>query len=288
MTTPEQDPRSSSADTGAPLVSVVIAVHNRPQFLEKVFLSLLNQTFTRFEIVVADDGSGREIADCIARYSPRFTRPVRHRWHCHNGFRKTIIVNAAVRQASAQYLVFIDGDCILHRRFLAGHYRHRAPRTALGGRRIMLDKNITRKLTNNDVSSGRIERPWFWWNHCAPGDRKHGFFVPLSFRLSNLRKRGYSLFGSNFSLFREDFYSVNGYDESIIGRGIEDDNLRERLKLNRVAIRSVTREALQYHLYHETSPVPHSTQAARAYCFPRDAWAAEGITGESGPERHDE
>jgi glycosyltransferase involved in cell wall biosynthesis len=281
--TQQRDLRDGAGANGVAPLSVIIAVYNRPDFLEKVFLSLANQTFSDFEIVIADDGSGTEVAECIRRYSPRFGRPVRHVWHQRNGFRKTVIANKAVREASADYLVFIDGDCILHTRYLESHYRHRARHIVLGGRRVMLDKGITERLTNEDVASGRIGRPWFWWNHCDRGDRKHGLYAPGLFTLSNLGKKGYSFYGSNYSLYKGDFCAVNGYDESIVGRGIEDDNLRERLKLNGVAIKSVTREAIQYHLFHESAPVPHSKEVINACCFPKQAWADKGIAG--SPER---
>ncbi|HUI92890.1 MAG TPA: glycosyltransferase [Chitinivibrionales bacterium] len=282
MTFENMDTREGKNTAGVPLVSVIIAVYNKPEFLEKVFLSLVNQTFSNFEILVADDGSGPEIAECIARYARKFVRPVRHVRHGHDGFRKTVIANKAAGAATAEYLVFIDGDCVLHKKFLQSHFRHRARRTALGGRRVMLDKWITETMTNEDVSTGRFEKPWFWWNHCERGDRKHGLHVPGLFALSNLGKKGYSFYGSNYSLYKEDFCAVNGYDESIVGRGIEDDNLRERLKLNGVAVRSVTREAVQFHLFHESAPVPHSKEAIDKYCFPQQAWADKGIAAREG------
>ena len=266
-----------AAPGSKPLLSLIIAVYNKPDFLEKIFLSLENQTFTDFEIVVADDGSGPLIAELIGRYSTRMRWPAVHVWHEDQGFRKTIIANKAVAAAHADYLVFIDGDCILHRKFLESHFRHRARGVALAGRRVTLDKDITESLSNDDVASGRIERPWFWWNHCEKAERKHGLYLPILQPFSNLKKKGYSMYGSNFSLFKEDYYSVNGYDEGIIGRGVEDDNLRARLKLSGVVVRSITRIALQYHLFHKADPVPHSRELILEYCFPKQAWAAKGL-----------
>jgi glycosyltransferase involved in cell wall biosynthesis len=267
----------------SPSLSLIIAVYNKPDFLEKIFLSLQNQTMKNFEIVVADDGSGPEISDVITRYAPSFPLPIRHVRHDNKGFRKTVIANKAVTAASAEYLVFIDGDCVLHHRFLESHFRHRRMRTVLAGRRVMLDKGITDRLTNEDVASRRIERPWFWWRHCLrPSDRKHGLFVPGLFFAEHVLKKNYSFYGSNFSVFKKDYLAVNGYDERIIGRGIEDDNLRERLKLSGVTIRSVTREALQYHLYHLSSPVPHDPQTIREFCYPEKAWVDEGLRQKSG------
>jgi glycosyltransferase involved in cell wall biosynthesis len=267
----------SKGHAKTPLVSVIVAVYNMPDFLEKVFLSLQNQTLRDFEIVVADDGSGPEIQEVIGRYEPLFSHSVRHVWHEDKGFRKTVIANKAIREASASYLVFIDGDCVLHHRFLERHFRHRKDHAVLAGRRVMLDKDITERLTNDDISSRKIECPGLWWQHCPPADRKHGLFVPCLFHIENMLKKKYSFYGSNFSIFKKDLLGVNGYDEQIIGRGIEDDNLRERLKLNSIAIRSVTREALQYHLYHSSNPVPHSAQAIQEFCYPKKAWADEGL-----------
>jgi glycosyltransferase involved in cell wall biosynthesis len=259
-------------------LSLVIAVYNKPGFLEKIFLSLHNQTMQNFETIIADDGSGPEVSDVVNSYAPSFPAAVLHVRHDHTGFRKTVIANKAVSAAKADYLVFIDGDCLLHHRFLERHFRHRQKRTVLAGRRVMLDRDISERLTNEDVASRRIERPWFWWRHCLrPSDVKHGLFVPGLFHVENMLKKKYSFYGSNFSMYKEDYRAVNGYDERIIGRGIEDDNLRERLKLSGVIVRSITREAIQYHLYHESDPVPHTGEAINEFCFPKKAWADEGI-----------
>ena len=45
-----------------PQLALIIAVYQRPDFLERVFTSLDNQTLRNFEVVLADDGSGPEIA----------------------------------------------------------------------------------------------------------------------------------------------------------------------------------------------------------------------------------
>lgn len=264
-------------DGNVPRLSLIIAVYKRVDFLEKVFLSLQNQTMKDFEIVVADDGSGPEISSLISTYSPSFSFPIRHVWHQDSGFRKTVIANRAVCEAQSRYLVFIDGDCVLHHRFLESHFRHRRAGTALAGRRVMLDRDSTERLTNEDIATRRIERPWFWWRKCTAGDRKHGLYVPGLFCVGNTLKRRYSMYGSNFSVFKEDYFAVNGYDENIIGRGIEDDNLRERLKLNGVKIRTVTREAIQFHLYHDFDPVPHRPEVIQEFCYPKYPWTAHGI-----------
>lgn len=260
-----------------PLLSLVIAVYKKPEFLELVLQSCLNQTFKEFEILIADDGSGDEIRSMIARFNDKFTYPIIHCWHEDNGFRKTIIVNQSVLRANAEYIVFIDGDCILHHRFLETHWKYKNRNTILSGRRVRLGEKITGELTASDVSSRRIEKLDFWIKKCIPKDIKHGIYVPMFYYLENcFRIKMWRILGCNFSMFRSDFLSVNGYDQRIIGRGMEDSNLNERVLLKKIRIRSVVREALQYHLFHKFDPTPHSSEAIQNFCNPENFWTPFG------------
>ena len=257
--------------------SLVISVYKRPDFLEKIFASLHNQTFTDFEVLIADDGSGPDVAETVRRFAERWPCSVKHVRHENKGFRKTIIVNEAVAAAASEYLVFIDGDCILHHRFMERHYSHRRQGTVLAGRRVMLDEGATSRITIEDVETRRLERPKFWWNNCLAGQRKHGFFIPGSFSVENAFGKRYWIVGSNFSAHASDFRAINGYDESIVGRGVEDINLTARFRLNGIRICTITREALQYHLFHRSDPVPHDAETYQRLCFPTTFRARVGI-----------
>jgi glycosyltransferase involved in cell wall biosynthesis len=240
-----------------PDVSLVIAVYERADALEMVLVSLLNQSFARFEIVVADDGSGPGIAEVIDRYTDQFAHPIRRIWHEDEGFRKTIIVNRAVTRTEGEYLVFVDGDCLLHHRFLERHVRRRRRGEVLSGRRVMFDRALTGKVTVEDVRKRRVERIGYWWRHAGKIDRWNGFYFPFLHGIRNIGQRQYQILGSNFSVHKTDFYQVNGYDERIVGRGLEDNNLCVRFINSGMIVRTITREALQYHLYHTADPMPH-------------------------------
>lgn len=264
--------------SGKPLLSLIIAVYKQPGFLELVLLSCLRQTFTDFEIIIADDGSGDDISEVIGRYRGLFKYPVVHCWHEDEGFRKTIIVNRAVVISNAQYIVFIDGDCILHRKFLENHWKYKKLNRILAGRRVRLDNVITSKLTRDDINSGKMENVLFWVRNSRTKDIKHGIYLPCFFFLENLfRVKMWRILGCNFSIHREDYLSLNGYDERIIGRGMEDSNLNERALLKGIKIKSIVREALQYHLFHSFDPIPHSSDTIREYCNPPYYWTPYGI-----------
>jgi hypothetical protein len=83
--------------------------------------------------------------------------------------------------------------------------------------------------------------------------------------------------GSNFSVHASDFRAINGYDESIVGRGVEDINLTARFRLNGTRICTITREALQYHLFHRSDPVPHDAETYLRLCFPEKFLAPTGL-----------
>jgi GT2 family glycosyltransferase len=91
-------------------------------------------------------------------------------------------------------------------------------------------------------------------------------FLPGMFHLKNLKpRRVHDILGANFSLHRDDFLRVNGYDERIIGRGLEDDNLSIRLSMAGVKAKTVCNEAIEYHLYHSADPIPHSDEFKKQF-----------------------
>jgi glycosyltransferase involved in cell wall biosynthesis len=269
-----------------PAASVIIAVYNRPDFLEKTLVSLLNQTHKNFEVVIADDGSGSEIAEVIKSYRPLFPYGIQHVRHDHSGFRKTIIVNKAVVRSRSDYLVFIDGDSLLHHRFIEEHLGNRKINRVLSGRRVMLNKELTQRITLDDVRFRRIQKVSFWAGLCEKGSIKHGVYAPLinTIEVFFHGRRNYNILGANFSLYRGDYFRINGYDERIIGRGLEDDNLANRFKVADIRIRSLSRRAIQYHLHHSFDPSPHSPQVIREFGTPAEAWSSYGIVrdGQSG------
>jgi glycosyltransferase involved in cell wall biosynthesis len=262
-----------------PKLSLIIAVHNKPEFLEKVFTSLLNQTLQDFEIVIADDGSGPQIADLVSQWGGRFSYPIAHVWQEHKGFRKTVIANRSVVRSRSDYLCFIDGDCIMHHRFIEDHFKTRRVGTVLSGRRIMLDEEMTATSTPSDVQTRRIEKPSFWLGHVHLSNLKHGLRLPAVASIEDAWKksRNYCILGSNFSVHKGDFYRVNGYEEAIAGRGLEDNNLSNRFKRAGIRIRTVARKAIQYHLFHSFDPVPHSKEAIARWGTPGEFWAEKGI-----------
>lgn len=113
-------PRMSS-----PRLSLIVAVYNKPTLLRYVFAALGRQSFTDFEVIIADDGSGPEIRDAVAEATASYGFPLVHLWHEDIGWRKNIMLNNAIRAARADWLVFTDGDCLPSKHFLLDHWNER-------------------------------------------------------------------------------------------------------------------------------------------------------------------
>src|ERR1044071_7415881 len=102
-------------------LTLVVSTYNWPEALAKVFRALERQTALPGEIIIADDGSTDSTRQLIEQWEEKLPTPVHHVWHEDRGFRKTTILNQALAMARGRYVVFLDGDCVPDRHFIADH-----------------------------------------------------------------------------------------------------------------------------------------------------------------------
>jgi glycosyltransferase involved in cell wall biosynthesis len=271
----------------APL-SLIIAVYNRPDALRLLLAALRRQTMPSFEVIVADDGSGPEIASLVDDASRGTRLDILHVRHDDAGWRKNAILNAAVLRASAPYLVFIDGDCVPHRCFLDDHWNARVRGAVLCGRRVDTSDRWTRALTLARLEDGSFERAGAaeWWDGVA---RRAGHLekaIRLWAPLARLLHRAEgSLLGCNFSIHRGDLEAVNGFDERYDGPGFgEDSDLEFRLRLRGVRCIPLHHRAVLYHLYHPATAVAARSQVLYGELLQRrEAWCRHGLRAGAAP-----
>jgi glycosyltransferase involved in cell wall biosynthesis len=92
--------------SGAPVVSVIIPTYNRAGIVVRAIESVLQQTFTDFEVIVVDDASTDDTANVI---SPLADRRVRYVRLPHNGGVATAR-NRGMEEAQGRYFAFLDSD----------------------------------------------------------------------------------------------------------------------------------------------------------------------------------
>lgn len=237
-----------------PEASVIVSAYNQPRELEAVLSGYCRQSHGAFEVVVADDGSGPEIKALVDRFASGAPFPLRHVYQPDEGFRKSRVLNAAVRESRSVYLIFADEDCVPHRHFVRAHWEHRSPRTVLCGRRVLLSRELSKAVTTQQVAAGQLERfspskvmdallgRGSHWDEAIP--------VTVPFLHQLLFRREPGILGSNFSLGKSLFEEIDGFDEAFVGYGGEETDLERRLRLAGARFRWVTHRAIQYHLYH--------------------------------------
>ena len=104
-----------------PETSVIISFYNKINYLKLVLAGFVNQSSKNFEIIIADDGSERQVVSELEQHSVYLPFQIKHVWHEDKGFRKNKILNRAVAASNSDYLIFVDGDCIPHKKFVEDH-----------------------------------------------------------------------------------------------------------------------------------------------------------------------
>ncbi len=233
-----------------PRLSLIVSTYNRPEVLSQVMAGVANQSMRPHEVLIADDGSGSPTRERIHSWARRQPFPVRHVWHPDEGFRKTIILNQAVAESTGDYLVFTDGDCVPHRRFLEDHARLAEPGYWVQARRCFVQETWVTAFDG-------VRTPVFQWmlRGRITGAAK-GIRLPIPLVRRDTAQRG--IIGCNLAAWREDVVAVNGFDEDYSGWGIgEDSDLGSRLYHLGRRRKFVYGRAITYHLNHPPAPRGH-------------------------------
>lgn len=85
-----------------PVFSIIVPVYNTKMYLEKCLDSIMNQTFTDFEVIIVNDGSTDDSKDIIAKYPYKVINQK------NQGL--SMARNNGVKEATGDYLLFLDSD----------------------------------------------------------------------------------------------------------------------------------------------------------------------------------
>ena len=104
------------------LVSIVMPVHNAERFLEEAIRSVMQQTYTNWELLVIDDNSTDGSMAVAVRLAAEDTRIKIFRNPEPTGYPATPR-NMAVDLAQGRYIAFLDSDDV----WLPGKLEHQLP-----------------------------------------------------------------------------------------------------------------------------------------------------------------
>lgn len=261
-------------------ISIIITTYNRPDALALVLRALAQQTDQNFEVLIADDGSHASTRDMIE--SIQLPVPCRHVWQADEGFRAAKIRNKAVAQATGDYLVFLDGDCVPLQKFVRKHRRLAEQGYFVAGNRTLLSQQFTDKVLHDSIDIQHFSLfDFIWAKYCG---RINRYLPVISLPLGPLRKLNANDWKGvktcNLGLWKRDFLAVNGFDEDYIGWGFEDSDLVIRLlrygikrKLGRFAVPVM-------HLWHpenDRSYVDNNLNRLQSIEKNAEIWAVSGV-----------
>ena len=234
-----------------PKCSLVTPTYNWPEALELLLLSITKQTILPNEVIVADDGSKEETRLLIERFQKSFPVPLIHVWHEDNGNQKPKIMNKAIAQAKYEYIVEIDGDIIMHPDFVKDHLTYAEKGVYLFGSRVNIQKSILETIFKNKTTA---------FHFFSKGIKKRGrtLRIPFFMNFAKLhKKRSSKLRGCNMSFWKEDFIKINGFNEGLVGWGIDDSEMIQRLHNIGIQGKRLKNVAIAYHIYHKEQDKSH-------------------------------
>lgn len=266
----------------AQTISVVITTYNRPDALEAVMRACFMQDDKRFEIIIADDGSTANTRARVERLAAGAPVPVRHVWQPDQGFRAAMARNRGILAASGEYIVFLDGDCIPQRDFIARHRALSQPGHLVSGSRILLSEALTRRVLEQEIDLATVPATArLAWR--ARGDMNK--VLQLFLRWPDIgrtskRFRWRRIKSCNLAVWRSDLERVNGFDESFVGWGYEDSDLVLRLFHAGVRRKDGAFATEVFHLWHREAQRDQAS-SNRGVVLEREAagttWAIQGL-----------
>lgn len=182
--------------------SIIIPLYNRPQEIDELLFTLVQQEHDNFEVIIIEDGSTLDAKEIIDSYRDKLTINYFYKENAGQGFAR----NYAFERASGDYFIIFDSDCLIPKNYLKvvekGIVKDNLD--AFGGPDgahasfTDIQKAISYSMTSPFTTGG------------IRGNKKHiGKFHPRSFNMGLSRKVWEKVGGFNLTRLGEDIeYSI--------------------------------------------------------------------------------
>jgi len=237
-------------------VNVFICVYKNIPFLQKVLDSVEKQIYRNFTVTVVEDGDFEGMKKFIENTNYSF--PILHLQQEDKGFRKNKILNEGLKNNKAELCIFIDGDCVLHPKFIFEYVKYYDGSSIMFSKRTNLDEKTSNFLLNSNVivpsklmmiknKSTRVE---------------DSFYLPFKPVRKTTKPR---IIGCNMAIPFSTLQAINGFDEDyeITGYG-EDCDIEWRFLKQGFHFLHMKYHTLQFHLFHERPDREDQTAMSRA------------------------
>jgi cellulose synthase/poly-beta-1,6-N-acetylglucosamine synthase-like glycosyltransferase len=237
-------------------VNVLISVYKNIPFLKKVLDSVEQQTYRNFTVTIVEDGDSEEMKTFVNKLN--YTFSILHLQQEDKGFRKNRILNSGLRKNKADLCIFIDGDCVLHPKFIYEYVKHYDGSSVLFSKRTNLDDKTTQLLLNSDII---VPSKWTMIKNKSTRV-EDSFYLPFKPIKKTLKPR---IIGCNMAIPFSTLQTINGFDEDfeITGYG-EDCDIEWRILKEGFSFFNLKFHAVQFHLNHDRPGREDHTAISRA------------------------
>ncbi|TDG36376.1 glycosyltransferase [Pedobacter changchengzhani] len=194
--------------------SIIIPLYNRPQEIDELLNTLVNQTYLQFEVLVIEDGSTNDAKSIVDSYADQLDIKYFFKENAGQGFAR----NFGFERARGDYFVIFDSDCLIPADYLetVKNYLYEHHLDAYGGPDAAhesftaIQKAISYAMTSPFTTGG------------IRGNKKHvGQFHPRSFNMGVSRQAWEKVGGFILTRLGEDIeYSIriqeNGFKIGLI------------------------------------------------------------------------
>lgn len=102
-----------------PFISIIIPLYNKEKFIESTLKSVLNQSFTDYEILIINDGSTDSSHEKVLQF-----KDSRIRYFSKENGGVSTARNYGIKEATSDFITFIDADDYWYPDFLKGMHQN--------------------------------------------------------------------------------------------------------------------------------------------------------------------
>jgi glycosyltransferase involved in cell wall biosynthesis len=182
--------------------SIIIPLYNRPQEIDELLFTLIQQDYPHFEVLIIEDGSNRDAKEIVESYQDQLNIHYFYKENGGQGFAR----NYGFERAKGDYFIVFDSDCLIPKDYLSIVEKaiSKEHLDAFGGPDAAhssftpIQKAISYSMTSPFTTGG------------IRGNKKHlGTFHPRSFNMGISRKVWEKVGGFKLTRLGEDIeYSI--------------------------------------------------------------------------------
>ena len=238
--------------------TIIISVYKDTDSLDLILESLINQTIIPNEVIISEDGNSKEMVEYVKVAKDKYKKlDIVHLYQEDIGWRKNIALNRAIIASKYEYLIFIDGDCVPFDDFIENHIMQASKKIVLAGKRVELGDQITKEIRSKKLTVSKLTNNYWLYAIKLIKDKNRHLEDILhisykSFLAPFIKKEVNYIIGCNWSAFKEDILSINGFDETYALPSVgEDVDLGWRFRGLGIELKSCRYNANIVHLYHK-------------------------------------